>query len=71
MAARVKKDSGTTDPKYRYKVTNWAAYERALVSWGNLTIWFDEATIRAGWTPPAPVGRGKPACIRRWPSRPA
>ena len=31
-----------------------------MVSRGDLTIWFDEATIKGGWTPPPPVGRGKP-----------
>jgi len=60
MAARAKKDPGTTKPKYRYQVTNWAEYDRALVSRGDLTIWFDAATIKQGWTPPPPVGRGKP-----------
>lgn len=60
MAARTKMDPGTSKPKYRYRVTNWAEYDRALVSRGDLTVWFDEATIREGWTPPPPVGRGKP-----------
>ena len=60
MAVRTKMDAGTSKPKYRYRVTNWAEYDRALVSRGDLTIWFDEATIKDGWTPPPPVGRGKP-----------
>lgn len=60
MATRVKKDPGTSKPKYRYKVTNWAEYDRALVNRGELTIWFDADTIKAGWTPPPPIGRGKP-----------
>ncbi|PKL74165.1 MAG: IS5/IS1182 family transposase, partial [Candidatus Melainabacteria bacterium HGW-Melainabacteria-1] len=34
--------------------------DRALVNRGNLTIWFDEASIAENWTPPRPVGRGKP-----------
>ena len=60
MAVRTKMDAGTSKPKYRYRVTNWAEYDRALVSRGDLRIWFDEATIKDGWTPPPPVGRGKP-----------
>ena len=60
MAARAKTDSGTTKPKYRYRVTNWAEYDRALVNRGDLTLWFDAATIKDGWTPPPPVGHGKP-----------
>ena len=46
--------------KERYKVTNWAEYDRALVNRCNLTIWFDDASIKDKWTPPRPVGRGKP-----------
>lgn len=59
MAARVKADQGAGKPKHRYRVTNWSEYDQALVNRGSLTIWFDEATIKEGWTPP-PVGRGKP-----------
>ena len=45
--------------KYRYRVTNRSEYDRALVNRGNLTIWFDEETMRAGWTPVRSQGRGK------------
>ena len=31
MAASAKKEAGSLKPKYRYKVTNWAEYDRALV----------------------------------------
>lgn len=60
MAARVKTDGSAAKAKYRYRVTNWAEYDRALVNRGNLTIWFDEASIAENWTPPPPAGRGKP-----------
>jgi hypothetical protein len=60
MAARTKIDEGAAKPKYRYRVTNWAEYDRALVNRGNLTLWFDEQHIAESWTPPRPVGRGKP-----------
>lgn len=60
MATRSKQDESTAKPKYRYQVKNWAEYDRALVNRGNLTIWFDEASIAQSWTPPRPVGRGKP-----------
>ncbi len=60
MTARVKADQGAAKPKYAYRVTNWAEYDRALVNRGDLTIWFDEATIKETWTPPPPQGRGKP-----------
>ena len=60
MAARTKLDVGPAKVKYRYKVTNWAEYDRALVNRGSLTVWFDEASVKDTWTPPRPVGRGKP-----------
>jgi len=52
MAARVKADDSAAKAKYRYRVTNWAEYDRALVNRGNLTIWFDKARIAENWTPP-------------------
>ena len=64
MAARTKLDVIPEKEKYRYKVTNWADYDRALVNRGHLTIGFDEARIQDNWTPPPPVGRGKPGCTR-------
>jgi Transposase DDE domain len=60
MAMRVKPDTGKATLKQRYRVTNWSEYDRSLVNRGNLTIWFDEATIKDNWTPAPPVGRGKP-----------
>jgi Transposase DDE domain len=60
MAAKTKIDDSPAKAKYRYQVKNWAEYDRALVNRGNLTIWFDEKSIAEDWTPPRPVGRGKP-----------
>jgi hypothetical protein len=60
MAMRVKPDTGEVGLKQRYRATNWSEYDRALVNRGNLTIRFDEASIRDQWTPAPPVGRGKP-----------
>lgn len=58
MAMRVKPKTGEDGLKQRYRVTNWSAYYRALVNRGNLTICFDDESVRANWTPP--VERGKP-----------
>lgn len=60
MATRVKNDETASNPKYRYRVMNWAEYDRALVNRGSLTVWFDAATIKDAWTPAPPQGRGKP-----------
>ncbi|WP_287640524.1 transposase, partial [Accumulibacter sp.] len=60
MAMRVNPDTGEVGVKQRYRVTNWSEYDRALVNRGNLTIWFDDESLRDSWTPPPPVGRGTP-----------
>ena len=60
MAAKVKTDDSVAKPKYRYPVANWWKYDQALVNRDNLTIWFDEESIVRDWTPPCPLGRGKP-----------
>jgi hypothetical protein len=60
MAASVKVDQKVPKPRCRYRVTNWPEYDCALVNPGNLTIWFDEGTIKDAWNPPPPVWRGKP-----------
>jgi len=60
MAARTKRGDCPAKAKYRYQVKNWVEYDRALVNRGNLTLWFDEDSIGKTWTPPRPVGRGKP-----------
>ena len=41
--------------KTKYRVTNWASYDRALVRRGDVTVWFSAAAI-AAWEP-AGVGR--------------
>jgi hypothetical protein len=50
MTASVKQDGKGQKVKYDYRVQNWAEYDKALVNRGSLTVWFDEATIREGWT---------------------
>ena len=60
MATRVKPETAEIGLKPRDRVTNWSEFDRALVNRGNLTIWFDQASIRDQWTPAPPVGRGKP-----------
>lgn len=43
-------------PKYKtkYRVTNWADYDKALVQRGNITLWISDDAI-ASWKP-APTG---------------
>ena len=45
MAAKTRIDDSPAKVKYRYRVKNWAEYDRALVNRGNLTIWFDEDSV--------------------------
>lgn len=39
--------STTTPGKDRYKVTNWKAYNKSLVSRGSLTLWLEDSVLRA------------------------
>ena len=49
-------------PKYKtkYRVRNWASYERALIGRGNITIWLARAAS-AAWKPEGTRTRGAPA----------
>ncbi len=38
--------------KQTHKITNWAAYDQALVNRGSLTFWFTNEAI-SKWTAPA------------------
>jgi hypothetical protein len=48
MATRVKTDETANNPKYCYRVINWAEYDYALVNRGSLTVWFDAALVHNG-----------------------
>ena len=43
--------------KIKYRVANWASYDRALVRRGDVTVWFSPEAI-ATWTPPGGCQRG-------------
>ena len=43
--------------KTKYRVANWASYDRALVRRGDLTVWVSPEAI-ATWTPPDGCKRG-------------
>ena len=45
--------------KTKYRVRNWAFYERALIGRGNITIWLSRAAI-AAWKPEGTRTRGAP-----------
>jgi len=44
-------------PKAGYRVTNWPAYDAALVRRGSLTVWFTAEAV-AAWRAPATGVRG-------------
>ena len=48
-------------PKYKtkYRVRNWASYERALIGRGNITIWLSRTAL-AAWNPEGTRTRGAP-----------
>ena len=56
--SKIEKDEQTKDtPKDKYRVTNWKAYNKALENRGNLTFYFDEATLK-DWYSQGPNQRG-------------
>jgi hypothetical protein len=44
-------------PRQRHRVTNWPAYEAALVRRGSLTVWFTEEAVE-GWKAEPRTARG-------------
>ena len=44
------------EPKRKYRIRNWRAYNAALVKRGSLTVWLDEAAV-AGWYESGRTGR--------------
>ncbi|MFT4543477.1 MAG: hypothetical protein ACI841_004628 [Planctomycetota bacterium] len=45
--------------KTRYRVTDWAEYDKSLVQRGDITLWVTPAAIKA-WTPKSSGRRGAP-----------
>jgi len=74
MAKPVKPEIGEVGLKQRDRVSNWSKYERALVDRGNVTIWFDDASVKDQSTPPPPDGGGQArrvypeTAIQTWPT---
>ncbi|MCL1029627.1 transposase, partial [Serratia sp. arafor3] len=46
--------------KQKFKITNWNAYNKALVNRGSLTFWLDESAIQAWYDEPKTASRGRP-----------
>jgi hypothetical protein len=46
--------------KQKYRVTNWADYDRALVQRGDVTVWFEEDFLRQHWRGQSTGKRGAP-----------
>ena len=49
-------------PRAKYRVTNWPAYDAALVRQGSLTVWLTDEAI-AAWHAPATGKRGGPSRV--------
>ncbi|CAI1582088.1 IS5 family transposase [Serratia fonticola] len=46
--------------KQKFKITNWTAYNKALINRGSLTFWVDESAIQAWYDEPKASSRGRP-----------
>ena len=57
MTQKIRTRLQSAAPKPRYRVTNWPAYNRALVERGSVTLWLSDEVIQ-GWR----AGGGK-GCV--------
>ena len=57
---------GASPKQAKYRITNWPAYDRALVARGDITFWFDQDTIIQSWTPKPTGQRGAPWRYSDW-----
>jgi hypothetical protein len=46
--------------KKRYRIRNWAQYNKALIKRGSLTLWFEEESIKKWHKAGKKKGRGRP-----------
>ncbi|WP_261426180.1 transposase, partial [Serratia proteamaculans] len=46
--------------KQKFKITNWATYNKALIHRGSLTFWLDESALQAWYDEPNTSSRGCP-----------
>ena len=53
-----KDKSKTSEPKSRYRVRNWSAYNAGLINRGNVSMWIDEAALEC--IPKVELARGRP-----------
>lgn len=47
--------------KLRYKIRNWHEYNQALVNRGNVTVWFDDESVKAWYCRATATKKGRPA----------
>ena len=57
--AAITKSRMTPRYKTKYRVMNWAAYEKSLRQRGDISIWFDEAAVQAWNAPPCGLPGGQ------------
>jgi hypothetical protein len=55
--SNVSKASSSVRKKTIYRVKNWAAYNRALIARGSLTLWLDDSVL-SSWYYAGPMQRG-------------
>ncbi|WP_183096595.1 transposase, partial [Gibbsiella quercinecans] len=46
--------------KQKFKITNWATYNKTLINRGSLTFWLDESAIQTWYDEPNTSSRGRP-----------
>ncbi|BCU07708.1 transposase [Allochromatium tepidum] len=66
MSTTAQTSEAAASPKATYRITNWPAYDRALVARGDITFWFDQEAIEQHWTPEPTGKRGAPWRYSDW-----
>jgi len=56
-----KRSKGHPKYKTKYRVKNWAAYDRSLVARGDITLWITPEALKA-WRPKPAGRRGAQPC---------
>ena len=46
--------------KQKFKITNWATYNKILINRGSITFWLDDEVIQAWYDSATPSSRGRP-----------
>lgn len=53
-------NTGRSEAKQKFKITNWPTYNKALINCGSITFWLDDEAIQAWYESATSLSRGRP-----------